>query len=850
MNKSSNGNGASPEHHVRVLIVGAGFSGIGAAIKLDEAGIDDFVVLEKAETPGGTWRENTYPGCACDVMSSLYSYSFAPNPDWSRIYGTQPEIQQYLLDVAERFDVNRRIEFGTEALDVRWDEDSQRWIVETNRGRYVAQAIIAAAGPLHEPKIPEIPGLEDFEGTVFHSATWDHDHDLGGERVAVVGTGASAVQFIPKIAREVGQMTVFQRTAPWVVRKPDAPGARARSAALFRRLPFTQRLFREGTYHVHELIQIAQRHPRVMQLVQRGIVRWMHSIIRDPELREKVTPDYTLGCKRILPSNTYYRALTRDNVSLVAGGVTEVRANSVIDANGDEHEVDTIIFGTGFHATDPPIADRVRGRDGRTLARGLGRQLRGLSGDDDPRLPERVPDPGPEPRQRPQLGGRRRRGAAALHRRRAEGDGARAGLEHRRPRRGLRRLERPGPGGARRHRLERRRLRFLVSQRRGTQRGDLPVDDDRPAPQDAGLRPRRLRGDAGARDARPSPRSPAAPTATAAIRSGAGTEGRGVSAAPIELRGAVVAVTGGARGIGRATAEAFAARGATVCIGDLDGDAAADAAREIGAGAQPFQLDVSDRDSFAAFLASAEEAAGPLDVLVNNAGIGVLGRFTEESDGESEKTIDVNLKGPMYGMKLALPGMVERGRGHVVNVASAAGKFRAPGLATYVASKHGVVGLTASIQDELRGTGVTATTVMPFVVKTELASGVKIPFEFLAIGPEKVGAAVVAQRRAPPARGLRAALGPPARLRRRADPAMARGPLPPLDRRRPRDHRHRRGRPRRLHRAARAPDGRAARRRARIRARLAEFPASRGPSAPGRPCPRRRSAARPGRRGG
>jgi short-subunit dehydrogenase len=216
-----------------------------------------------------------------------------------------------------------------------------------------------------------------------------------------------------------------------------------------------------------------------------------------------------------------------------------------------------------------------------------------------------------------------------------------------------------------------------------------------------------------------------------------------VSSAPIELRGAVVAVTGGARGIGRATAEAFTAAGATVCIGDLDGDAAADAAREIGAGAQPFQLDVSDRASFAAFLASAEEAAGPLDVLVNNAGIGVLGRFTEESEGESEKTIDVNLKGPLYGMKLALPGMVERGRGHVVNVASAAGKFRAPGLATYVASKHGVVGLTASVQDELRGTGVTATTVMPFVVKTELASGVKIPFEFLAIGPEKVAAAIV-----------------------------------------------------------------------------------------------------------
>jgi short-subunit dehydrogenase len=216
-----------------------------------------------------------------------------------------------------------------------------------------------------------------------------------------------------------------------------------------------------------------------------------------------------------------------------------------------------------------------------------------------------------------------------------------------------------------------------------------------------------------------------------------------VSAAPIKLRGAVVAVTGGGRGIGRAIAAEFAARGATVCIGDLDGEAAVDAAREIGGGAQPFQLDVADHDSFAAFLESVEEAAGPLDVLVNNAGIGVLGRFTEESHRESEKTIDVNLKGPLHGMKLALPGMIERGRGHVVNVASAAGKFRAPGLATYVASKHGVVGLTASVQDELRGTGVTATTVMPFVVRTELASGVKVPFERLTAEPEDVARAAV-----------------------------------------------------------------------------------------------------------
>jgi cyclohexanone monooxygenase len=319
-------------------------------------------------------------------MSTLYSFSFAPNPDWSRIYGTQPEIQRYLVDVAERFGLNRRIEFGTEALEFRWDEASRRWLVETNRGRYAAEAVIAAAGPLHEPKIPEIAGLDSFEGAVFHSATWDHDYDLSAKRVAVVGTGASAVQFIPEIQPLVGEMTIFQRTAPWIVAKPDAP-VPPRVRELFRRLPFTQRLFREAIYYSNELVQIAQRNPWMMQQVQKLALRRMREIIRDPDLRRKVTPDYTMGCKRILPSNRYYPALTRDNVSLVAAGVTEVRPHSVIDAHGDEHEVDTIIFGTGFHATDPPIADRVYGRDGRSLAETWGGSFEAYLGTTIPGFP-------------------------------------------------------------------------------------------------------------------------------------------------------------------------------------------------------------------------------------------------------------------------------------------------------------------------------------------------------------------------------------------------------------------------------------------------------------------------------
>src|SRR4051812_21101303 len=251
-----------------VAVIGAGFAGVGAAIKLHEAGFDDFAVLEKADRLGGTWRDNTYPGCGCDVPSAVYSFSFAPNPDWSRAYAEQYEIQDYLERTADRYGVPSKIHFGTELLGARWSDHEQRWQLDTSAGPYSARALIAGAGPLHEPNLPDVPGIDTFKGHLFHSARWDHDHDLTGERVAVLGTGSSAIQFVPLIQPKVGQLYLFQRTAPWVLPKFDRE-IKQREKNLYRRLPLVQRAVRNALYNSFELVQRAQRKPHVMQRIEK-----------------------------------------------------------------------------------------------------------------------------------------------------------------------------------------------------------------------------------------------------------------------------------------------------------------------------------------------------------------------------------------------------------------------------------------------------------------------------------------------------------------------------------------------------------------------------------------------------
>jgi cation diffusion facilitator CzcD-associated flavoprotein CzcO len=352
---------------VRVAIVGTGFSGLGMAIRLQQAGIEDYVVLERADDVGGTWRDNTYPGAACDVPSHLYSFSFAPNPNWTRTFSRQAEIEAYLRECAERHRVSSHVLYGHEVTDARWVEDERRWHVSTSRGRVVAEVLVAGMGPLTEPSIPPLPGLDRFQGTVFHSARWDHQHDLAGERVAVIGTGASAIQLVPQIQPLVGELQLYQRTAPWIVPRSDRP-ITAAERLLYRHLPLAQRAVRSGIYWWLELRALGMtRHPRLMKVAELAAKLHLRRQVADPELRAKLTPSYTIGCKRVLISNDYHPALTRENANVITESIDEVRDHSIVTADGIEHEVDTIIFGTGFHVTDAPYAKLVRGADGRTL---------------------------------------------------------------------------------------------------------------------------------------------------------------------------------------------------------------------------------------------------------------------------------------------------------------------------------------------------------------------------------------------------------------------------------------------------------------------------------------------------
>jgi cation diffusion facilitator CzcD-associated flavoprotein CzcO len=355
--------------HVRTAIVGAGFAGIGMAAKLLESGDHDFVVLERDGDVGGTWRDNTYPGCACDVPSHLYSFSFAPNPDWSRTYSPQPEIQDYLRRVARDRGVLPYVRLSTEVLDASYDEGAALWRIETSTGSLTADVFVMATGPLSEPSVPNVPGLETFAGTTWHSARWDHDHDLTGERVAVIGTGASAIQFVPQIQPKAGAVTVFQRTPPWVMPRPDRATTAVERWA-YRRFPILQRLVRALVYWRQELLLMPGLvyFPGLLRIGEKVARRTIAHHITDPVLRRKVTPTYRLGCKRVLISNDWYPALAQPNVDVVTEPITEVRPHGVVTADGVEHPADTLILGTGFKVTDMVIADRVRGRGGRSLA--------------------------------------------------------------------------------------------------------------------------------------------------------------------------------------------------------------------------------------------------------------------------------------------------------------------------------------------------------------------------------------------------------------------------------------------------------------------------------------------------
>lgn len=357
---------------VQVCIVGAGFSGIAAAIDLRRAGVTDLVIVERAEGVGGAWRANTYPGCACDVQSRLYELQVAPWPTWTRKFAGQDEIRRYLERVVEIFGLGSSIRLRTELLEAQWDEQAACWHVETTGGDFDCDVLISACGGLTEPLTPSIPGSEEFTGVQMHTARWDPSVDLTGNRVAVVGTGASAIQVIPAIAPHVSELVVLQRTPPWILPRRDRaipPWYQSLLAAV----PPIQRAARGLSSWAREVQLLSfTRQGAFRRMGEHMAGRHLESQVPAGPLRDRLTPQYDMGCKRILLSDDYYPALTRDNVT-VAPALDRITQTGVVDAAGVEHPVDVIIWATGFKVMDPPLADRVKGRDGTTLAEAFAR---------------------------------------------------------------------------------------------------------------------------------------------------------------------------------------------------------------------------------------------------------------------------------------------------------------------------------------------------------------------------------------------------------------------------------------------------------------------------------------------
>jgi cation diffusion facilitator CzcD-associated flavoprotein CzcO len=356
--------------HTRAVIIGTGFAGLGMAIALQRQGVD-FVILEKADEIGGTWRDNSYPGCACDVPSHLYSFSFEPKATWSKLFSPQPEILDYLKGVTEKYGLRRYIRFGSLVDRAHWDDSEYRWHVFTKSGQeYVAQFLISGAGALHIPRLPDIDGMDEFRGAAFHSAQWDHSVDLTGKRVAVIGTGASAIQIVPELVRRdagVAEVQLYQRTPPWVVPRPNSllPD-RVRQA--FANVPGLRLAVRSGIYWGLEGLGYAMtQRPSLLRAVEL-VGKWnIRRHVPDKDLRRRLTPRYRAGCKRILYAGDYYQAVANPKTTLITERITRITPDGIVTGDGVEHPVDVIVYATGFHVTDSYTYVDIKGLRGEDL---------------------------------------------------------------------------------------------------------------------------------------------------------------------------------------------------------------------------------------------------------------------------------------------------------------------------------------------------------------------------------------------------------------------------------------------------------------------------------------------------
>ncbi|MCT7659139.1 flavin-containing monooxygenase [Mycobacterium deserti] len=376
--------------HTRALIIGSGFSGLGMAIELQKRNVE-FLILEKADEIGGTWRDNTYPGCACDIPSHMYSFSFEPKADWRHMWSFQPEIFDYLKGVTEKYGLRRYIRFGSHVDRAHWDDDEMRWHVFTQDGReFVAQFVISGAGGLHIPLIPEIAGFDEFTGATFHSAQWDHSVDITGKRVAVIGTGASAIQIVPEIVEDVAALQLYQRTPAWVMPRPNNP-IPERAQRLFANVPGTRAAMRAGIYWIHETVGFAMtKQPRLLKIGEL-LGKWnIRRSIKDRELRRKLTPDYRAGCKRILNSDTYYVGIANPKTEVITDPIARFTPRGIVTGDGTEREVDVVVFATGFHVTDSYTYVNIKGPNGEDLVDRWNREgiaaLRGITVADMPNL--------------------------------------------------------------------------------------------------------------------------------------------------------------------------------------------------------------------------------------------------------------------------------------------------------------------------------------------------------------------------------------------------------------------------------------------------------------------------------
>ncbi|MDI9245309.1 NAD(P)/FAD-dependent oxidoreductase [Marinobacter sp. CHS3-4] len=351
-----------------VIIIGTGFGGLCMAIQLKNAGFDQFTLLEKAPSVGGTWRDNTYPGAACDVQSHLYSFSFEPKHDWTRKFGLQPEILDYMRHCVDKYQLAPHIQCNQEVSKAAFDDSTNEWIVETRSGDvFRATVLVTATGQLNQPAWPKIPGIDSFQGKLFHSARWDHNYSLKGKQVAVIGTGASAIQFVPEIVPKVASLSLFQRSAAWVLPKPDRP-FKAWEHALFQRLPIWDRIYRSLIYWKNESRALAfTRFKGLLNLFAWQAKRFARSEVSNPQKRRDLIPDYQIGCKRILISNDWYKAVDQEHVDLITADIERIVPDGIVTSDGAIHRVDAIILGTGFAASEFLSPITVEGRNGLSL---------------------------------------------------------------------------------------------------------------------------------------------------------------------------------------------------------------------------------------------------------------------------------------------------------------------------------------------------------------------------------------------------------------------------------------------------------------------------------------------------